>query len=249
MREIPDDIARLEGEYAEIEEKLEAVAKILGANFSSAVSEKRVARPSYKPRASSTGKPTWAIEILRVLKSAGKPLSYDELRDEIDKGPLQGDFERSTKGFYNAVSRLQKKSEVVKHSDRLFLAHDFRAFERNLASGNAKPLPPLRTHIDRSPMGAEVLALVNKHPQGVQGKDVIEHLRADERFAEPLLKNTSGGYNVIARLVERNEIRRVDSTLYPFNENGEPAGSPEAESNEVSGLFNSQMSNQGRSSQ
>lgn len=244
-REIPNEISRLEAEYGEIEDKLEAVRRIFGEELADAHPDIKQSNLVH----SKERKPTWAFEIIRVLKAAGGPLSYDELRDEIDEGPLQGDFERSTKGFYNAVTRLQKNSEIKKHSDRLFLLSDYKKYIKGVEDGSVTPLEPIRTHIDRSPMGAEILSFVNQNPSGVLGKDVIEHLRSDKRFCEQLTKNTSGGYNVIARLVERNEIRRENSILYPFNENGEPAGSPEAESDEVSGLIGSLMSTQGRSRQ
>lgn len=247
-REIPVEIARLEVELRSVSSKLEAVRTIFGEDLSFADSNEQVDECDVRPppkRQAKGDKPTWAFEIIRVLKDAKGPLSYDDLRGEIDKGPLRGEFERSTKGFYNAVSRLQKKSEIAKHSDRLFIFSDLQEYLRKTKSGEIAPLEPLKTHLDRSPMGAEVLALVNEHPLGISGREIIERLREDDRFSGTLRKNQTGAYNVIARLVDRNEIRREDGCLFPFNENGEPAGSPDAEVKEVSGLFDPHMSTQG----
>lgn len=72
-------------------------------------------------------------------------------------------------------------------------------------------------------MGTTVLEIACDHPQGILAKDAVARLRGDERFADSITRNSSGGYNVIARPVDRKGIWKKDGKLFPSDRNEAPA--------------------------
>ena len=63
-----------------------------------------------------------------------------------------------------------------------------------------------------SPMGEAILDLVWKYKDsgGIVGKDVINQLRTDDEFNATLTPHNTGAYNIMARLVRRKQINRLE---------------------------------------
>lgn len=83
-------------------------------------------------------------------------------------------------------------------------------------------------------MGDAVEAFGASHPHGATSGDVVAHLKLDERFRATLEKNSTGAYNVIARLAKRGSIRKEGRTLYPVKENAAPEGAADTGEGEIS---------------
>lgn len=227
LNEIEDEEARLKSERLEIERKLEAVAVLFG-DVPSEGPEGTVSISEAAPVTQRSGKPTWRSEMVRVFDQWRTNFSFVGLREELDRGPLKGEFEKSEKGFYHAVSRLEKRGYLKRHKGWLFRAVDLEEHLRRVRAGEIPDVEDI-TNQRRSPMGEAAKEFVSKHPRGTSSGDVVSHLKRDKRFSESLNKNATGGYNVIARLVKRGEIKKEGGLLYPLNENEAPAGASEAD--------------------
>ena len=233
-----EDIAREQNELASekqnIERKLEAVAILLGDEDLDDAPDELITQPldeaDHSTTKSASPRITWPGEMVRIFKEVRRPLTPPALKDLLDQGPLHGEYERSDKGFYHALSRLQKKGVLQKHRGWLFLADDLKKHLRKVEAGEIDDLAEVPANAQRrSPMGEMIKEYLEAHQNGVKSAEVIAHLKEDERFVDTLTKNSTGAYNVISRLAKRGEIRKEGTTLYPLKKNEPPKGDSEAE--------------------
>lgn len=177
------------------------------------------AKPDYRRRG---GKPSWTSEVARILKEAGQAVGYDELKEQISKGPLAERLARSDKGLYGAVGKLESSGKLIKHKGWLFDPRAYRQFQERLARGEVEDIEyaPQSRH---SPMAEATKRILAENPHGIRSRDLVAKLKMIPEFAEPIKKNSASAYNVFARLVKRGEIRKEGSIYYPLTEN-EPSG-------------------------
>lgn len=231
---------KLAEEKANIHSKLRAVEVIFGRVPDVTATQTQRPTPEVVPNQpvvvtkkrstrSSRGRPSFPSEIERIFESHKGPLTFEQVKEAIEKGPLGDEFRESTKGFYHAISRLQQRGALAKHRGWLFKKSDFVEFQKQVAAGITRELDDISFGPERpSPMGEAIKKFVASRPEGVTSPEVIAFLKTDDRFAKSLIKNSSGGYNVIARLQQRGEIRKEGKLLYPLKENEPPEGGSEA---------------------
>lgn len=251
LQAIGDEQARLEDERKLIQKKLEAVQFILGEipgrEHATTPKITQESAPLVKrPTRSRSGKPSWASEIERIFDSEKKPLTFEQLKLEVDKGPLNGEFAKSDKGFYHAVSRLQGRDILRKHNGWLFRVGDLEAHLRQVSMGliddvSREDAEPTK----KSPMAEAIKDFLAANPNGVESKVILAHLVEDPRFSETLTKNATGAYNVISRLAKKGEVEKVEGLVYPPDRNESSAEGSEAKAEETGGLFGFQNPNQG----
>jgi hypothetical protein len=158
--------------------------------------------------------PTWAEIVIEAVKSADMGVTYAEMRSFAAASALGAKLEISDKGYYNAISRLAKGGDIVRKHGRLFTQEAFRRFIKAVEEGQASTTIP--QPIAHSPMGEAILTIVKQQPGKLNGKGVIGELRRDPEFDAALTPHETGAYNVIARLVRREQIvRRDDGLLIP----------------------------------
>lgn len=159
----------------------------------------------------------WVDLVRQWVGASYDGLSYADLRGMIGKHPkISERFAISDKGYYNALSRLVNRQELIRHNGRLFTAEAFERYRRKVAGGLIVDLPaPMPS--SHSPMGEAVMDIVwANREHGIVGKDIIAVLRNDAEFNATLTPHTSGAYNVIARLTKRGQlIRRDDGLIFP----------------------------------
>lgn len=228
-------IARWRSEVAQLDKRRETVAEKIGA------AEKLLALISSEPQLSlvvggeppgkDTSQPTlfsetppwrridlpadvkWIDAIRTWISAAPLGVTHPELRAQIDAHPaLSTRFTQSDKGYYGSIARLAAKREIIKHNGRLFTPDAFERFKGEVAAGKVEDEPPVTTA--HSPMGEAILDIVGRSaPGGILGKDIINELRRDPEFNAALTPHHTGAYNIIARLVKRNQILRRDDGL------------------------------------
>jgi hypothetical protein len=162
---------------------------------------------------------SWVEAIRTWITAAHSGISYPELRAVIDASPaFSKRFNLSDKGYYNALSRLVGRNELVRHNGRLFSPNAFESYRKAVALGHIEDAPPPISGA-YSPMGEAILDIVYRCSNtGVLGKDILQELRNDPEFNAALTPHSTGGYNIIARLVKRHQIlRREDGLCFPGN--------------------------------
>ena len=236
-------IAVEEGKLAEeksiIHGKLQAVEVIFGRvpepapppmpiRESEAKRNQPVVATSKPSTRSSHVRPSFPGEVARIFEAHRGPLTFEQVKGAIEKGPLGDDFRASTKGFYHAIARLQQRGFLTKHRGWLLKKIDLEEHQKQVTAGTAKELVDVSLGPERpSAMGEAIKEFLSTKTGGVTSPEVITFLKADDRFAKSLTKNSSGGYNVIARLQQRGEIRKEGKLLYPLKENEPPEGGSE----------------------
>ena len=93
----------------------------------------------------------------------------------------------------------------------LFTPNSLADFLRKVEAGEVAGVP--QTTGRPSPLADAILAFIVARPNGVQGGEVVAHLIDDSRFSETTMKNATGVYNVLARLVKRGDLEK-DGRLY-----------------------------------
>lgn len=177
--------------------------------------ERRTVSETVSEASATHRKPTFPEEVSKILSEKGGPLTYEDLRNELFRGPLAEALSESDKGFYHAIRRLEKRGKLVKHYGYLFSPKGFEEYNKKERDGLVPSLEKNPQSSRYSPMGEEVILFVNANPEGVLSKDIVSHLKKDERFSEVVEKNATNVYNVIARLVKRNQIIKVDRRIFP----------------------------------
>jgi hypothetical protein len=166
----------------------------------------------------------WKPIIRLIVQTApAQPVSYSEAKAEILKSELADKFQKSDKGFYNAIARLNKAGEIIAYKGHLFAPDVFRKFQEDLAAGRVRELR-MANAAHRSPMGEATLDILSRRKAGAESGHLIWELRKNPEFAAAIDKNKTHPYNVFARLVKTGEvIKRGKRYYYPRSEKEAPS--------------------------
>jgi hypothetical protein len=216
-----NEIARLGSENQQIERKLAAASVFLDvdsvepapivANSPAASKEEQEVN---KPRRKRRGDMTWADVVEAAVYEAELGLTYAEMRQIASNSELSAKFAQSDKGYHNAIGRLVRDGYIVREHGRLFTKEAHKRFMIAVDSGEASTTVP--QPMAYSPMGEAILKIVSENPASFNGKGVIQKLRLDAEFNAALTPHETGAYNIISRLVRREQlVRRDDGTLVP----------------------------------
>lgn len=238
-------IGRLEAERESLAKKLEAASLFLDVNAIDEAgteeattpipvsSPSRPAGEAVRPptsgprqqRVHRSGEPTWKDVVLHCVESADIGVPYAEMRAFALASPLGERLRASDKGYHNSIGRLAREGTIVRRYGRLFTPAAFERFLAAVDKGQASTtIPQPMAH---SPMGEAILTIVDSHPGELNGKAVIDELRKNPEFDAALTPHETGAYNIIARLVRREQIvRRDDGLLVPGRNFPRDRGNP-----------------------
>lgn len=149
----------------------------------------------------------WQDTIHAIVKKAEMGLTFAELRERLMASPIREKMEHSTKGYHNALSRLDRKKKIVRQYGRVFTPAAHRRFEQALQEGTVTADAP--QPFAHSPMGEAILRLVGTRP-GIVSREIIAELRKNPEFNAALTPHKTGAFNIIARLARRKQITRRD---------------------------------------
>lgn len=180
------------------------------------------------------GEWTWVSVVHDAIYGHAMGVASHDLREEFAQSPFYGPrMEVSDKGYYNAVSRLAERKQIVKHNGRLFSPEAHAAYQAAVARGEIIDRPPVQPNA-YSPMGAAIEQAVMDDP-GVTSAEIIRRLKRDPEFAATLHPKATVAYNIIARLKKRRRIEArgkglflsaalAESPEHPLPRNTEPPG-------------------------
>lgn len=159
------------------------------------------------PRAGS-----WREALKGWIYASEVPLSPADLREIIAKSPKAAEFNKSDKGFYHALTRLQKSGDIIRHAGRYYSPKVFSEMADQAPPEVVSYAAP--NVIIHSPMGEAILDIVSANP-GITSAKIIETLKGDLEFRATLTPHTTGAYNVMSRLAKRGQIVREGSGCFP----------------------------------
>jgi len=171
----------------------------------------------------------WMKFISDLMATADHGVPYAEIRQQAMKVPdLAKALQRSDKGFYHAISRLNKGEQFKAYKGHLFSKDALARFQADLKAGRVRDIKvPNAAH--HSPLGDAIEALAKTRPRGLESGNIIWELRKNPEFAETIEKNKTHPYNVLARLVKTGRLIKRGKRYY----------SPETETpSDVEGVSN-----------
>jgi len=140
-------------------------------------------------------------------------MTMADLRDAVVKGPLGNMLLLSDKGYYHSIRRLALRGVITKAHDRLFTAAGLSKFSEDVKSGKVSAEFLSGGNTRKSPMGDAILRFVGERGE-VKASIIIDFLLSDDRFSGPVGRNRSSAYNVLARLLSRGQLTKVEGGGY-----------------------------------
>lgn len=161
-----------------------------------------------------TGGLSFVSAVRSIVGTADDGIVIAAVKSRVAMGPLGKRLSQSNKGFYNAVSRLANRGEIIRYNGRLFTHEAYAKFKRRVRAGLVADDAP--KHAVHSPMGEAILAIVKDAP-GIKGGDIITALRINPEFNAALYPHQTGAYNIISRLVLRKQIKKTGREYHPLD--------------------------------
>jgi len=204
------------------------------AKVAPAEKRKAVAKPAPKPgrrkkRAAKRGGTTWRSAIEVIVKANPDGISYDRIKELVpEKLKEQMAQFPETKGFYAALSRLEKEKKIVKLNSMAFTKRGFASYQARVAAGEVAEMPSRR----RGSVIEDAIKEFLRDNGPSKGSAMRAHLIQFPDFGPSVLKNSSAMYNVLLRLTKSGELLHDEeaATYSIAQENGAPAqaDAPEA---------------------
>jgi hypothetical protein len=175
--------------------------------------ERRVIQHPLPTKVDVTAESSVIAAVEAVVNACELGISSSEIKEILLRTPIGSTIVSSDKGFYHAFPRLIERGSIFKLNGRFFSAEGLARLKRLEAQGQVDEIP-LTSRV--SPMGETILAFIRDNP-GATSKQVVAELERAKRPQAPPV-NQNGVYNVIARLVVREEIERREGKLYPADQ-------------------------------
>ena len=147
---------------------------------------------------------TWGKELLRIAKENRRGMTNRELLEEAAKTSLGKSRSKGDKGFYNALARLVKGGELVKHEG--FVYAD-KVFQKLKANGEPLPVNPSYRAGTTPGLVAEVLGA---HPDGLAAGDLQEIVAKRPEAPDSIRKHRHYIYNILNSLIESKAVEKED---------------------------------------
>lgn len=153
---------------------------------------------------------TWTETIEKILQDADKPLKNAEIKEKIKTTPLASKLETADKSFYGAILKLENQDRAVKYKGYLFSPSAYLRFDRNLKNGLIEDLPD-NSYSKESPLGEEVKNILSENG-GITAAEIKDYLLKNIQFEKSIRRNHTYIYNVLKRLLEKDEIVKEEET-------------------------------------
>lgn len=154
-----------------------------------------------------------ADTVYKILTDAGRPITFQELEQELKKTELADKITKLDKPHYSAVQRLRTKGFVLNHNGRISTPGNLQKFLEEVAAGHAEDVSVPRF---RNKWAEEIVAFLDGRPEGATVREMIDHLKSIPGFREETINyKTTYIYNVISRLKDRAQlIEKCGKTSY-----------------------------------
>ena len=161
------------------------------------------------------GRVTWIGELRRLLAAANRGVAHQEALASLKSTPLGDRTSAGDKGFYNAVSRLEKRGELVKASGLLYSK---KMADEMVARGEPLPGQSLESRRRAGSSAAIVLQVLREHPEGLIAPDLKDAAAAVPGAPESIAKHGQYIYNVLSTLIGQCEVEKDANGVYRIRE-------------------------------
>lgn len=170
---------------------------------------------------------TWMHAIAEIVLNHPEGISYSDLRAKLPD-PFRESVRRNPriKAFYGALRRLEIDEVIARYRNHAFTPAGFKRYMDKIERGEAEQVKGNDPR--HSPMADEVKAFLASHGASKVAA-IRDHLCSFSHFRDSM-KNHSAIYNVLRRLVDREELvhdKEAATYSLPGQEkapDGNPAG-------------------------
>lgn len=179
-----------------------------------------------RPRSRRHRSKTWTATILKIVKTAGRGMTYNELKDQISKTHLGDTLKRTDKALYGGVGKLVEKKKIVKYKGRIYTPTAYRQFMDDVAAGRVADIRS-STSSGESPNEIAIKRFLSSRPDGAAINEIVDSLLNDPPPDLAVTKNRNSIYNLLARQRARGKLIRRANRYYLPHQDSEAPGSKE----------------------
>lgn len=184
-------------------------------------------RASAKKTPRRAGTKTWTATIAKIVRSAARPLTYAEIRDELGKTHLAETLARTDKAFYGALYKLEGRGNIIKYNGRIFSPAAHLKFMADVKAGRVEDIPYVSSSWQESPNEIAIHRLLAANPDGLTTRQITDSLLSNPPPDLKVTKNRNSLYNLLARERDRGNLEVRDGKYFLPRKKSEPSDSKE----------------------
>lgn len=156
-------------------------------------------------------KVSWIKAVFRVIETSECGLPHQEVLSKVKEIKVGEPSSVGEKGFYNAISRLEKRGALIKSGGLLYSKN---LVEKMRSQG--QPLPDMTTEARRRAGGSSAVALevLRSHPEGMEANQLRDEVARKPGMPESITKHGHYIYNILAPLVGQGIVTKDSSGIY-----------------------------------
>lgn len=156
-------------------------------------------------------KVSWIKAVSRVLEASECGLPHQEVLSRVKEIKVGEPSSVGEKGFYNAVSRLEMRGDLVKNGGLLY--------SKNLVDKmrlQGQSLPDMTTEARRRAGGSSAVALevLRSHPDGMEANQLRDEVASKPGMPASITKHGHYIYNILAPLVGQGIVSKDSNGIY-----------------------------------
>lgn len=206
-----DEVRRWQVEHKKIEDAIKQLhEKRIYLERLIAVAKGESLSPTNARRADGKMMPgSWMDEIAKIVKENPEGYSYSDLKAALPGALAEALLKNPNhKAFYGALRRLERGEVIVRHANHAFTPAGYKRYLDKVQAGEVSEV---QGHDPRhSPVADEIKRFLAENGPSKATK-MRAHLTAIPQFASGM-RNSSAIYNVLRRLVEREELVHDEET-------------------------------------
>ncbi len=164
-------------------------------------------RENVQKKNAKKGKLTWVGGLLQLLNNIDHGITHQDALEQLSATGLPASL--GHKGFYNAIARLEKRSQLVKRGGLLYAPSVVKAIEDR---GEKVPVAEARHRPGGS--ASLVMQVLREHRDGLDGNQLRSLAGAMSDAPESMIKHSQYIYTVLATLIGQGKVEKNDQGLY-----------------------------------
>lgn len=171
------------------------------------------------------GHTTWPAAITAIVETEPDGISFLQIKRQLAEGEFRERLEKSDKGFYTALAKLDQRNVIVRHKGHAFTPAHFARFEREVKSGVRQDVEAIRPTYERdTPLTTGIIDIIGQSDKPVKGADILKKIVRLPNVGSAIQRNPTGAYNVLSRLVRQGRlIKNETEKTYRLPAQGEIA--------------------------
>ena len=163
----------------------------------------------------NSNRTSWASAMAAVLAALPGGSSHKDLRSMMEKSALAKGGTLTTKTFYNTISRLAEKGDLIKSGGLLFHKE---VFARVMVVGPAAA--PSTAPVQLSSSAKIVAEALAPHPKGLSVPEIRQVVSTRPDAPKSLRNHSQYVYSILATMTKHGVVRKQKENYYLVKKGG-----------------------------